>query len=388
MKIGHWYRLLATLAIAMSAQAGVGSAIAKPEAPVEKSLGADQMIAGCPVSVTQSIAGDAILAGCHIEVLGEVAGDVVAAGGTLEMAAPVHQGIYAFGGRLFIDSVVQRNVRVAGGRVELGPHAKVGGNVSAAGGRIDIEGAVTGYVQAGGGRVRINGPIGGDVEVGSGELELGPKAIIDGKLRYASGKEIERDPAAQVLGGIERYEHSEDASATRHWMRGARYSMGWLWTFGLLVVAAVLLLALPERSAAIAHTARTRFGASILVGFIALVCIPVATLIAFITVIGIPLGLAAIALYFALVLAGYVAAGIALGDVGLQRWGGARAGSRGWRIGAVVLALVLLAVVGRIPFLGHLIGFIALLTGMGAVLLQLRQSPTAAGNASTASAPS
>jgi len=49
---------------------------------------------------------------------------------------------------------------------------------------------------------------------------------------------------------------------------------------------------------------------------------------------------------------------------------GARAAQRGWRIGAACAALLVLALLGALPWLGGLLGFAALLAGLGALWLQ------------------
>lgn len=340
--------------------------------PVEHTIGTDRFIAGCPITVVRPVAGDLIAAGCSLDILSEVAGDLVVAGGELRLTAPVKQGVYAAGGRVTIDGTVQRNVRAAGGRVILGPNAKVAGNFTAAGGQVDIDGAVGGYLQVGGGRVRINGPVAGDVEVGAGDIEIGPKALIEGKLRFASRHELQQDPAAQVRGGVEKIEGSDAWFASHQWNDGEHHGHHWIWTAGVLIIAAILALALPRLYGDVAQTARASWSKWLLVGFVALVCVPILALISLITVIGIPLALLLMALYLVLLLLGYASAGVALGDIGLRHWSAERAGKAGWRIAAAVLAMLAISLLGRIPFLGGLLTLLAMLTGMGALLLQLR----------------
>ena len=379
MKTVTWRYVLLAICFAIGAQPLWAQGASEKTFPAERDLGADRFVAGCPVSVVRPVAGDLMAAGCNVEVLAEVDGDLVVTGGSLRIAAPVKQGLYAAGGRISINAEVHRNARIAGGRVELGPNAKVAGNVTVGGGQVEIDGGVGGYLQVGAGRVRIDGPVAGDVEIGADEVELGPNARIDGKLRYVSNEEIRRDPAAQVRGGVERVERGERWRASRHWLEGARHGLEWVWSLGLLLIAAILVTALPQLYKGVAETARARWAFSLLIGFIVLVCVPVAALIAMISVIGIPLALAMIALYLLLLLVGYVSAGIALGDVALQRWRAEGAVKPGRRTAAAVLAMLVLSLLGRVPFVGWLVTLTAMLTGIGALLLQLRFAPTGAG---------
>lgn len=336
-------------------------------------LGADRFAAGPAVSIAAPVAGDLFGAGGNIDIDAAVGGDAVVAGGNLRIGGAVGQDLYAAGGRVSLNGTVQRNARLAGGRIEIGPRAKISGNVSVGGGEARIAGAIGGYLQVGGGSVFLDGPVAGDVEVGGGSVELGPGARIGGRLRYASREEIRQDGAAQVRGGVERIPLPEAARRTPPAAR-ERAALGfhWIWSAGMIVLAAVLAAAFPGLFAATGAALRTRWGYALLAGFIAFVCIPAASLIALATVIGIPLALVAMALYFALLLAGYAAAGLSAGALALQRWQPARAAQGGWRLLFAALGMLVLCLVAAVPYVGGFIVLVAMLLGMGLLLLQRR----------------
>ena len=375
--------LLVVVSSAVRAQPSA-SQPAQPTAPsnagvTERRLGADLFIAGSSISVSQPVAGDLMGFGGSVDVDAPVAGDLLGAAGRLRVGVDVGGSIFAAGGQLTVHGKVGRNLRAAGGQFELGPKSEVAGNVSVAAGQVRLHGAVRGGVQAAGGRVLLDGPVAGDVIATSGRIELGPNARIAGKLRYRSGEALTRDPAAQVSGGVEVLlpafgaNGERDARTPEPPARAWADGVGWVWTAGMIVLAAALIALLPGFYARVARSLRERPGVSIALGFVLLICTPVAALIALVTLIGIPLGLLLIALYLALLPVGYVSAGIGLGDWGLRRASPARADAVGWRIAATALALVLLALAGWIPWLGWLIGLAALLAGLGALLLQLRR---------------
>lgn len=390
MSISRWILGAALLGLAASPLA------ADPDAAARE-LGNDHFVFGCPVRIDRPVSGDLITAGCSVDVDAPVAGDAVAAGGRLRIAAPVSQNVYAAGGRLEIDAAVGRNLRIAGGQVELGPKAAVAGNVTAAGGQVVLHGPVKGAVSLNGGQVTIDAQVDGDVESNAGHLKLGPNARIGGTLRYRSNEDLERDPAAQVSGAVEQLplpgrrgasgagaggaggarEHQREH--TRDGERGV--GPGVFWTLGLMVLAAALVTALPVSSRRVADAWRTRFGWSLLWGFIALVCIPVAVLILLVSLVGIPIGLLVALLYGALLLLGYAASGIALGQWGLVRWRAEALERPGWRIGGALAALLLLAVLGRVPFFGGFVALLAVIAGIGAIVqvLAMRQALPAPG---------
>jgi len=342
-------------------------------AMVENAQGDDRFVAGSSVRVDQPIAGDLIAAGGNVNVDTDVKGDAVVAGGTVRISGTIADSLYLAGGQLTLDGAIGRNARIGGGHVEIGPKATVAGGVSVGGGDVSIDGKVKGYVQAAGGTVRINGIVGGDVIASGGTVELGPDARIAGKVRYASRDALQRDPAAQVAGGVEQMPFKGRAAA--HSEPGVHKAGTIIWTLGLMLLAALLVGLLPAITTRVSTTLSARPGMSLLIGFAALVCVPVAAVLLLITVIGIPLALLTLALYSALLIVGYTMTGIGVGDWTLRRFRSADASRGGWRIGAAVVALLVIALLARVPVVGGLLTFAVLIAGVGALALQFRRTP-------------
>ena len=368
----------------LAASPGLQAQDAKPA--TERRIGSDTFVFGGSVRIDQPVAGDLIAAGGNVDVDAPVAGDAMLAGGNLRITAKVEQSVHAGGGRLILDAPIGRNVRVGGGQVDIGPMAAIGGNVTVGGGQVTLRGPVKGNVTVGGGRVLIDAAVEGDVESYAGRVTLGPNARLGGKLRYRSGDELVRDPAATVAGAVERLplpgrSASSPAQRERDWgQRMHRAGPSWLWTAGLMAIAAILVAALPVTTMRVAEGLRTRFGWSLLWGFIALVCIPVVALILLISIIGIPLALLAVLLYFALLLVGYVGSAIGLGQWVLGRFKADAAQRTGWRIGAALAAVLLLALLGSVPFIGGFVALVAMLAGIGAITLLFAPRKTAGGS--------
>ncbi|MGE3376578.1 MAG: polymer-forming cytoskeletal protein [Vicinamibacteria bacterium] len=332
--------------------------------------GSDTFVAGDSARVGEPVAGDLVAAGGELRIEAPVAGDLVAIGGTLRVEGGVRQNLYAGGGQVALEGEVARNARVAGGSVSVGPRARIGGNASLAGGRVEVLGSVDGYLQAAGGRVYLDGKVAGDVTSAAGELELGPNARVGGRLTYRGGAPLVQHPQAQVAGGIERLEMEVHRARARE---AAPRAVFGFWTLGLMANAAVLVLALPGFLGRVAEAARRRFGWSLLWGFLALAAIPLGIVVLLVTVIGVPLALGALLLYFVLLLAGYVAAGIALGEAVLASWWASRAARRGWRALFAALGVLAIGLAALVPWLGALVAFLALIAGMGAILMTLTQ---------------
>ena len=295
-------------------------------------------------------------------------------GGDVDISQAIEGPVIAAGGNVTVNAPVDGRLRVAGGKVTLGPAAAISGDAAIAGGQITLDGSIKGDLHAAGGEIRINGPVAGNASIAAGTLELGPDARIQGKLTFR-GPELRRDPAAQVVGGVEqspgRWHRHERTMAQR-------FAHGWIWTSGLMVLAALIAAALPGPSRRLAQELRERPWLTPLLGLVALTSIPIAAVLLMITIIGIPIGLLALIGYAALLLVGYVWLAVVVGGMLLDRVKPETAALTAWRAGAAVLAMLVLAVLVRVPFVGGLVHLTALAVGVGMIVaVVFRHSPPA-----------
>lgn len=354
--------------------------------------GDGEWVMGGLARVGSPVQGDLTAMGGMVDVSAAVAGGVRAAGGNVRVGAPVDGSVLAAGGRVEVLAPVGGDVRAAGGDVVLAAAAAVDGDVSVAGGTVQLAGPVGGRVRAAGGTVTIDGVVRGDVEVSAGALRIGPDARIEGALRYASRDPLQRHAQARVDGPIERREWrgdrwTSDRWSSPWWVAWPQQAMGsdrgfgvwrvggWLWTGVLLVLAALVASVAPNLSRASAATLDERPLASLVVGLTLLLGVPLAAVLLFITLIGIPFGVLTLMMYPLMLLAGYVVAAVALGGLVLARWRPAAAIDPGWRVAAALLAMTALVLAGRLPVVGGLIALLALLAGLGALWLQWRGGP-------------
>jgi cytoskeletal protein CcmA (bactofilin family) len=340
----------------------------KPADRVEHQSGGDFFIAGKSVTITTPTPGDLIAAGQKIDLSTSVGGDAVLAAGTVHATGNIGQDLYAAGRMVSISGNVSNNARLAGADVDITPESEILGNVSVAAGTAAINGAIRGYLQGVGNRIYINAPVDGDVEITARELELGPKAVITGRLWYDTREEVKRDPAARILGTIE---HAEPTSARMMSTESRSRGGFWIWTVGLMVLAAVLVASLRTFYSRLEDTLAAKFSLSLLAGFVGLAAIPVAAVVMFITLIGIPLGLLTVAAFLALILVGYVSTGIAIGDWALARLNASRSDKAAWRSLAAAAAILAMALFASIPWVGGLVIFAGTVMGSGAILIQI-----------------
>ena len=351
---------------------------------VSGQFGSDRFSAGGMVHLTEPVAGDALLAGGQVDIASEVQGDLVVAGGEVSVGGGIGDDLYAAGGEVTVDAIVAGNARVAGGEVEIGPATVIEGGASITGGRVKFDGSVTGYLQATGGDVRLSGAVGGDAMVRSGELHIAPGTRIDGKLVYRGPDAPVVPEGATIAGGVEFHETSANRWVDRdtHVAVDAGRAVGsMLWFVGVFAVAALFTAIFPAFSTQAATMIGRDPWTSLGIGLAVLVCMPFVAVVLLITIIGIPLALLLVPVYLVLMFLGWVTAALFLGEKLLELARRGQPVGIGWRILALLAALIALWLLRRIPYAGPLIGLAALSAGIGALVWQLwsrRERPSPA----------
>lgn len=289
----------------------------------------------------------------------------------------------ALAGSIVVRGTVTGDVSGAAGRIHVVEGGRVGGSISGAAGDVRIDGAVGGDVTAGSGNVqvtetatiggdvviaagsvRMDGRIDGDVRVGAETIVLGPNADIGGEFRYDAA-EFTQDPAATVTGGVV-------ADPDLRGNVGTFTLPDWVTTgyslLANLLLGAILLAVFPAFSARLAGRTSDEPAKTVGVGLLALVGGPILLALVAITIIGIPLAVLG-ALAFGLT----IWIGVVYGQYAVGAWVLRRIG-RDNRWLALAAGLAGFAVLDLIPVVGGFFAFGALLLGLGALALELRDS--------------
>ena len=322
--------------------------------------GGDLVGTGGTVRISDSVPGDVMLAGGELGFTGTAGGDYLGAGGDQAIAGAITGSARVAGGNVVISSQIGRNVTLAGGNVVIEQGGSIGGNAYLAGGNVVVDGTVTGLLRATGGTVRINGAV-GDVNLSAGSLFVGPRARIDGDLRYrVPADRVEIDSAATITGQMIAIPVRE---GMRFWTM-----LRLLWAAGFLLAGVVLIALLPSAARAASDGLRERPGVAVGLGVIWICLLPIAIGIVGATIIGIPLALMLFGAYLiVLYLAGIVLA-LALGRMVLRNTDGS---GRGRLIAAFLLGGIMLILLSMIPVVGGFLILVALLLGAGAILVPL-----------------
>lgn len=227
------------------------------------------------------------------------------------------------------------------------------GDVVVVDGDVTIRGTVQGDVIVVHGNVTIRGTVRGDVVAVTGQATLGRRGQVTGDLIYGDERPVQA-PGSRVGGDVQKVD-AGDASIV-----GA---IGvWIAVVVSMFLLGLLFLLLAPRAAdAVVRTARGKALVCALVGLLGFFLLPVIAVAAFFTLVGIPLGIVLLCLVVPLYALGYVTSALVVGRLILKSS----------RLLAFLLGLVIVGLLTLIPIAGGVIGFLAIVFGLGALIMSL-----------------
>ncbi len=249
---------------------------------------------------------------------------------------------------------------VISGRIDV-PEGQTVGDVVILHGPVTVEGTVDGDLFALNGDVTISGEVTGDVVVANGDVSLADGAHVGGDL-------VSRTTASVAAGAaVDGQRKTFDAQILLGRLRWISAIAVWIAvTVSTFVLGALLLLFAPRAAEAVADTARLRGGASFGWGAALFFGLPIAAVVALVTIVGIPFGvglLLALALIYTL---GYVAGAYALGRLLMS------APASPWL--AFIVGWGIARGVSIVPFLAAPVWIAATLWGLGAIIVAGRRA--------------
>lgn len=340
--------------------------------------GGDTFVAGAQVNETVSADGDAFLAARTIEARGTAEGDLHVSGFDISISTDTAADLYAAGFTVVMRGTVAEDLTAAGFSLRTEKTAETQGNVRLFGNSVTVEGPVKGTLMVTGRDVILNTLIEGDARVLARTLTFGPDAQINGTLTYSTKDKI---AVPDRVASAERVVF-EAASGGRLWKDWDEIGkdMPVLPTFAslmfgfvisllfFLVLGALMLGFMPKRLARLRRSIAEAPGQTILLGVIGLSMLFGMMPITALTVVGlpfVPIVLLAIVVIWTL--------GYALGAYGvaMRIWsgfGGADDPSSAARLLVFAAAIIFIALLNFIPFVGWVANYTLVLLGVGAMM--------------------
>ena len=337
-------------------------------------FGGDQYVAGRDSQPLGTVENDAFAAGMNVTIADPVNGDAHAAGLNVTISAPVDGNIYAAGNTVTLTGPVGKDILAFASTVNLTGSEAISGNLRAAAGTIILERPVTGSAMLAGASLRIAAPITGDLLLSGESVTFGANAKVDGTIEIRATEEIEVPesvaPASRVtFTRIEKSAIVGDAGNMAGQVIDAERNAWMGAVFGALVIivyGAILLALFPRRTEIGYLTAMAKPWKSLLFGVLSASAYVGLSLVLLASLIGIPLIPVALVLLALAALTGFVAGTYFIADRVLARFN-YETDTLWKRIGALVIGLIAVWILGIIPFLGWLLPFALALFGLGAL---------------------
>lgn len=321
----------------------------------------DLIVSADSTRIDGDVDGDLIAFSRSVTVNGHIKGDVIAFSQELRVNGPVDGNVRAFVQMLQLNSTVGRNVMAWAGDVNLDESAKVGGTMTLGAGHAELRGALTGDLLAFLGDMDINGSLGRNAMIHAGHLTIGSNAVIAGQTKAMLRQQPDVSGSAKLGSPIEvtiqKHEHGPSYSSARYYVHQC-LKWGASFLFGL-----VLLFLMPGFFVD-ATSACNKYAPAIGFGVLFLFAMPIAAVIACITVVGLGVGISSLMLWLIILYSAQVFVGAWLGEKILGAGTGA-----GAALGRLALGLLILRALRMLPYLGGWIGFAVIIWGMGAVAL-------------------
>jgi len=339
----------------------------------------DLYLFGSNITIDGQVNGDVIVFGNRITINGDINGGIIGAGQDILVKGQVKDSVRVAASTIDIDSSIGGDLVVAASYVTILQSGSVGRDLLVAAAAVQVNGPVGKDIRGNAGKLVINSSVGGNVDITGGDVKLEPAASIAGNLTYKSERTAEQAKDATVKGEIKHVtppQPQPSGETIGQAIGGLVAAVVGFFVILLLVVAVikyaaalltgiVFILLARKYIPGLLETLKSNPWPCLGYGALLLFLAPVAIAVACGLVIGIPLGLAALALYILAVYLGHIFTALFIGKWLLRQHPDAN--SAGKLIAALALGLLIVYLCSIIPFIGCLTGLAVILFGLGTI---------------------
>ncbi|MCX6004927.1 MAG: polymer-forming cytoskeletal protein [Chloroflexi bacterium] len=361
----------------------------------DETINDDLYLTGSEIIIDGTVNGDLIAFANKITINGAINGDIIAAGETIVIKGQVSDSVRVAGSTVTVSGSIQKDLVAFSALVSISPGGAVGRDLLLTGGALNVNGPISRNIKATAGKIVIDSSVGGFVDAEVGELKLEPSADIVGNLIYRSEKDVELRPGARVSGEIthklpEKKESGgfccQPATTTTLPENTCPASIGAfidgiisaffsfpvifiiaciLAKYAMVLMTGIIFILLAKKHIpGLMQALKDKPWQCLGWGAFKFFLVPVAIAILCFLIVGIPLGLAALALYLMAIYLSTILVALFLGIWILKK--PAESASTGNLIGSLTLGLLVIFAVDLLPFIGlfSILGSIFLGLGM------------------------
>jgi cytoskeletal protein CcmA (bactofilin family) len=327
----------------------------------DETVKGDVFLFGHRARVNGTVEGDVFLFSEDASVTGTVKGDVIAFAQSLHITGHVDGNVRSFTNNITISGDVARNALMFAESANLDAAGKVGGSITSFVKTLSLDGNLGRDLLVFSEHTGISGKIGGGVRAKGHSLDFGSTSEVDGPIRYEGDVPAEVLSGAKLASGVE-YHHLEHKPK---YQEGHYYVWQVIWIACFVLFGLVLFVVMPAFSQE-AVTYSERYGACCGLGVLVLCGVPLAALIACVTVVGLFVGISGFFLWVAGLFYAQIIVGAAVGQ-----WLMGRTSETWPLIGRMAVGLAIVRISTTIPAIGGWIKLAVILWGIGAISLAL-----------------
>jgi len=323
----------------------------------------DLIVAGGTIYIHGVVAGDLMVAAARVEVSGEVQGDIIGFAETITVTGIVRGSLRAVARHVIVDGSVGRNLSTGSETMELRESAVTHGSVLAGARAITLDGTVARDVILAAQTTVLTSSIDGGVLAVGEELRVGPNAAIGGDAHFRGRQEPDVDPASELASPFtfEAIDWDDEPSLQE---RASTFFYFWAAAF---LFGAVVLLVAPEATEVIVTNHLPEYGKSLLSGLVAIVAVLGTSVLAALTLVGIPLSAAGLTI---LIFGAYVAQVFVAVYLGREMLGTPATASEGFI--RLALGLFVVYAAKALPWASFLVTLLIIVWGFGAMAAYAR----------------
>jgi cytoskeletal protein CcmA (bactofilin family) len=329
----------------------------------------DLFATGAQVRIEGTVDGDLFASGQEVTIHGHVTGDVFSFAQTTRIEGQVDGNVRTWTNSLSISGTVERSVIAGCQTFNLDPSGRIGRSLTIFSQTIAVDGKLDRDLLSFGQSLSIDGTVGGSIRARGRSMTVGSQAVVNGEAKFEGEREPSVSSAAKLGSPVQFTHHVKEKTEF------GKNSVVWalLLAAAFVLFGLVLFLVMPNFSQEAMHSAES-YGAAMGLGALVLFAVPIASLIACVTFVGLFVGLSTFVLWVIALYAAQTVVGALIGQWILGRttdlWG---------RIGRMALGVLIIRAVTLVPHGGWL-KLIVLLWGIGAISLALyrRFQPPAA----------
>ncbi len=331
----------------------------------DETVKGDVFLFGHRTRMNGTVEGDVYIFSEDATVSGHVKGDIIAFAQSLHVPGQVDGNIRAFTNNLTVRGDVAKNVLTFNESFNLDAAGKIGGSMTIFVKSLSLDGHLGRDLLVFSEHTGISGTVGGGVWSKGDSLDISSTAEVDGPIRFEGERPAEVSPDAKLASPVEFHKREHKP----RYEQGHYYIWRVIWTAAFILLGMVLMLLAPRFAKETINEAE-RYGAPIGLGVLVFFGVPIAALIACITVVGIPLGVLAMALWFLMLNCAELVVGTVVGN-----WILGKATDTWQLIGRMALGFVIVRVAYTAFEQVHVLGFLAALGiwvwGIGSISLAL-----------------